>query len=278
MLEAVWRRKVGGCQQNRYRCTNQPVWFTVVTVMAIEPEPIHCSKHGEGFATFVCEHLVANPIQPWHGGYPTEESPWPDSWCSLCHQNFLKEGEWNEKNEQFIAITTICHHCFEEAQNQSVLHLQGKALNGWKSLLDLCMAELKFKQDLLEQQYILGNHNHWEMDQETGELVFSNDGVPAVKASIEFAGSISMNSGTWLWSWANFSVFVANRSRIEQVRTFGETQGFPHLTVPKWVATQSDGWEMASISTHLLDARGVYRMPSSTGFSFLLLTDIWFVQ
>jgi hypothetical protein len=102
----------------------------------------------------------------------------------------------------------------------------------------------------------------------------SNDGVPAVIARVEFAGSISSKSRTWLWSWANPSVLESVKTRIAAVYEFGEQKDFPHLTVPKWPDQEADGWDMAAVSAHILGACGVYRTPDDTGFTFLLLTEV----
>src|SRR6185369_11972463 len=102
----------------------------------------------------------------------------------------------------------------------------------------------------------------------------SNDGIPAVICSIEFVGSISKVSNTCLWSWANFGLSENVRSLIKKVRDFGEKKGYPRLTTPKWSATEPDGWEMTTIAAFVLDARGVYRTPDDTGFTFLAITDI----
>ncbi|MEK6323725.1 MAG: DUF6882 domain-containing protein [Acidobacteriota bacterium] len=60
----------------------------------------------------------------------------------------------------------------------------------------------------------------------------------------------------------------------KKVRDFGEVQGFPRLTTPKWSGEEVDGWEMTSIAAYILNARGAYRTPDETGFTFLAITDI----
>ena len=60
------------------------------------------------------------------------------------------------------------------------------------------------------------------------------------------------------------------------VREFGEKNGFPRLTVPKWQADEADGWEMSAIAAHVLDAEGVYRVPTEKGFLFMAMTGIRF--
>lgn len=102
---------------------------------------------------------------------------------------------------------------------------------------------------------------------------FSNDGVPAVRARIQFIGSFSPLSNTWLWAWANFSIDAPNRALVEKVRELGEERDFPKLTTWKWNATEHDGWHMAAIAARVMGAKGIYRAPSDTGPTFLAIMD-----
>lgn len=86
-----------------------------------EPKQIECATHGNGFSTYVCEHLVANPAQEWFSEQ-SEDSKWPDAWCSTCNSYFLEEGEWNEKNEAKLKIKLLCHFCYEKKRSQETFN------------------------------------------------------------------------------------------------------------------------------------------------------------
>jgi len=75
---------------------------------------IQCGEHGSGFATYVCEHLLANPSQKWFSSGPDEQNKWPDAWCGVCNTFFEEEGEWNGKNESKLKIKLLCHRCYEK--------------------------------------------------------------------------------------------------------------------------------------------------------------------
>ncbi len=235
---------------------------------------IYCSQHDESSAAYICEHLVANPAQRWCCDYPSEDTQCPDAWCEQCDAEFQKEGEWNERNEGSAKIKVVCKDCYEAGISASVEFLEQETYNSWSATVAECHSELRTKQELLETQYSISRHKRWDYDQETGLLVFSNDGVPAVISDIEIVGSLSSLSDTWLWSWANFHLLANVRNRIEAVRTFGESNGFPRLTVPKWKADQYLGWEVSAIATQVLEAKGVYRVPTGKGFLFMAMTDI----
>lgn len=235
---------------------------------------ISCAEHGDAHATFVCKHIIKNPSQQWFSDFPSENKPWPDAWCAKCDDEYLKEGEWNEKSEPCLEIKIFCSHCYEIAIAKSVDALSGEALESWVDTVSECHDELSVKHQQLEVDFSLSKYARWDYDQARNLLIFSNDGLPSVFADIEFIGSISTISNTWLWSWANFHNLANVRTRIKSVRAFGEEYGFPKLTVPKWSGEQIDGWEVSGIATRVLGAHGVYRVPTENGFLFMAIMNI----
>lgn len=136
---------------------------------------------------------------------------------------------------------------------------------------------LSERQKALMEEYKLGDHERFDWDQGTSSLVFSNDGVPAVVAKVQFVGSVSTVSNTWLWSWANTSIVDEAKDQIYRVKDFGDKHGYDALTTEKWQGDEVDGWEMTSIAAFLLDAKGAYRTSSDNGFTYMVITDIeWF--
>ena len=130
------------------------------------------------------------------------------------------------------------------------------------------------RQDELRRDFRLGEWPRWDWDQDTGQLLFSEDGRPRLVCDLQFTGSISTVTGTWLWSWANAQFDPRWTRDVRDVRLVGESRGIPQLTESKWAADENDGWEMTSISAFVLRARGVYRTPSETGFTYMVLTSV----
>jgi hypothetical protein len=81
---------------------------------APEPAYIECAHHGDGFATFICEHLHLDPAQEWFSNEPDEQDRWPDAWCGACETLFQEKGEWSEEDESKREIVVLCHHCYED--------------------------------------------------------------------------------------------------------------------------------------------------------------------
>lgn len=133
---------------------------------------------------------------------------------------------------------------------------------------------LSERQDVLMAEYKLGEHKRFDWDQDSGSLVFSNDGVVAVIAKVQFVGSISTKSNTWLWSWANSTVQDNVKDQMHVIEAFGEKHEYEALTTDKWEGDEVDGWEMTSITAQLLNAKGAYRTSSDNGFTYMVITEI----
>ena len=119
-----------------------------------------------------------------------------------------------------------------------------------------CYDYLNAMQEQAKQEFSLGSYERFDWNQESGTLVFSDDGVPKVVADIQFVGSISTTSNTWLWSWDNATILPKVKQRLTEVRQFGERHGIKQLTTAKWAATEKDGWAMTAISAKILNAMG----------------------
>ena len=242
--------------------------------MATDPDTVQCKTHGESGATYICKHLAENRAQRWHCDYPSEDNPWPDAWCDLCNAEFLKQNEWNDANQEFAGIRIFCSSCYERAKGESATVTDPVSQKEWKTFVSDCCRELARKNEQLWERLSLSSYKRWDWNQDSTELVFSNDGVPGVIARIAFVGGYSTKSDTWQWAWANFSLVDAIRDPSIAVRDFGEQHNFALLTVPKWPATQEDGWHMAAVAARILCAEGVYRTPSDYGSTFMVLHDV----
>ena len=148
----------------------------------------------------------------------------------------------------------------------------------YSKLVDESNEYLRAVLDAAKTDFNLGSYERYDWDQERGELVFSDQGVPKVVAKIQFIGSISTKSGTWLWSWDNATVLDGIKDQMQRVRGFGKEHGISKLTTAKWEAEEVDGWEMTAISAKILKAKGAYRSPDDDGFTFMVFTDIRWVD
>jgi hypothetical protein len=233
-----------------------------------------CDTHGESYCAYICCHVAANPTQRWFCNLPSEADRWPNAWCEKCEAGLVAEGEWNDRSLAELAPKLICHNCYESMMAQSLDSMSEAKQAEWDGLVATCHQVVHEKQAALDKKYEISKHKRWDYDQATASLTFSNDGVAAVIADVEFIGSYSKSGKTWLWSWANFSLLPSVRTRIEAVAEYGEENGLLHLLVPIYPANEIDSWELAGVAVHLLGAQGVYRAPSENGCSFMAILNI----
>ncbi len=142
------------------------------------------------------------------------------------------------------------------------------------TLLDRAQGYLQARQAALGADYQLWDLPRYDWYQETGQLIFSDEGRPCVIADIQFVGSISTKSDTWLWSWANDSVDPKLHEKLAYVRNYGTERSFERLTTSSWHGHETDGWEMTCIASYLLQAAGAYRTPKESGFTYMVMTNV----
>lgn len=144
----------------------------------------------------------------------------------------------------------------------------------WADLVEEAMEYTKQRQAELEETVELGRWERFDYDQKAAELTWSSEGVARVCAEARLVGSLSLSSNTWLWSWANSHVIDEARLNIDWLEAFGQDNGHERLVEAKFTADEFDAWEMAAVACLLLEADGVYRMPSTSVLSFVLLDGV----
>jgi hypothetical protein len=243
-----------------------------------EPEQqVECPQHGVRDATFVCRHLMKGRGLGFNQGFDEEDpdAVFPNAWCDSCEAVRREAGGWTESAETLATIVLICSSCYLK---QRLLNWPRSTHPEQEDLIRQSLEYLQERQDALARQYRISDHERYDWDQGSRELVFSNRGVPAIVADFQFVGSISTRTSTWLWSWANRSDLERTRSRVRQVRAYGDEHRLLKLACAYWTAEEEDGWEMAAVAAYLLKAKGVYRSPDDHRYSFLLLTDVRWAQ
>jgi len=164
----------------------------------------------------------------------------------------------------------LCERCYEIARERN----WRQDTQAYDRLVVDATAYLNAKQAALRAEFRVGQYERYDWDQEKGQLVFSQGGHARVVADIQFVGSISNVSDTWLWAWANESFLDGVRADVRKVRRYGDDHHFLRLAAARWKATEVDGWEMTAIAAFLLRAQGAYRSPHERGSTFIMLNDI----
>jgi hypothetical protein len=245
--------------------------------MSDHPSSTECGDHGTQPGAFVCQHLPGGQGLGFHQGFDPEDpgAHFPDGWCDACEAVRATEGDWTERAEAFAGIRVICSACYLKVR---LLNWPRSTHTNLAKLVQRSTEYLRDKQEILTSEYHINDHERFDWYQESGQLVFSNRGVPGVVADIQFVGSVSTRSNTWLWSWANESFLEGVRSQARQVRAYGDQNNLLKLACAYWSAEEADGWQMVAVAAYLLKAKGAYRSPDGHGFTFMVITDVKWVQ
>ena len=115
--------------------------------------------------------------------------------------------------------------------------------------------------DIWRDKYKINDCPRWDYSLEEATLTFSKEGKPKVICQMQAIGSVEGDS--WEWSWGNANFPDACKARMHEVREFGEEKQWPKLTSLFLDSDDYLGWELASVSIHILGGTAVYRCPDS---------------
>jgi hypothetical protein len=231
---------------------------------------IQCGSHGESDGAFVCTHLVEGEQRGFNWGVNPQDPDAlsPDAYCDACDAALDAAGGWTPELEAAAGVRMVCTLCYSKIRERNWRQDD----DAYDQLLDESIAYYNERLTAFKKDFRIDEHKRWDWNQESSQLVFSNDGVAAVICDVVFVGSVSTRSNTWMWAWANKSVLEGVKADIRKVRAYGEEKNFEKLAGAYWSATERDGWVMTAISTQVLGGIGAYRSPDDDGFTFMVVT------
>lgn len=237
--------------------------------MSDDENQIECAEHGKTPATFICRHLSEGEGLGFHEGHDPEnpDDLYPDAWCDACEEVLEREGEWNDTSEGFANIKIVCANCYQDIRERNWKQDD----DAFNHMISTSFDYLKNLQDAFMDAYDIGKHERWDWDQETGKLIFSDEEKPVVECDIDFVGTVSTATDTWMWAWANESFTENVKQRSRQIRRIGVENHYLKLACGHWAANEVDGWEMTSIMAKETGALGAYRTPSDHGFVYMVI-------
>jgi hypothetical protein len=144
----------------------------------------------------------------------------------------------------------------------------------YEKFLEEAMARFMPGAIRLAEEYQLGTYSAWYLDQGTGKLTFSKDGVTKVIADAQIVGSYSTHSHTWRWSWGNKYVADRMKREIGKVKEYGEKHSYKELTTAQWECDEDYAGTMTAAAGYILKSKGAYRGPIDNGYVYILITDI----
>lgn len=231
---------------------------------------VECGTHGSCEATYLCQHLPEGKGLGFNVGYDPEnpDQLYPDAWCDQCDAVLEQEGgEWNERAEAFADIKLVCADCYCEIRERNWPET-GEEL---EALLMSAVDYLDEVQQTFRETYKINEHPRWDWSQDTCQLVFSRDGKPVVECDIDFVGSFSSRSDSWMWAWANDSFVEPIKEMSREVRGLGEVMDSMELSAPTWSASPEKGWLMTAVMAQQLGAIGAYRTSDQYGHLYMVV-------
>ncbi|MFT3709048.1 MAG: hypothetical protein QM817_15480 [Archangium sp.] len=144
----------------------------------------------------------------------------------------------------------------------------------WDDLVAEAMEHFLILQDVLPPPDPEGT---WQGDSLTGEfLLLDGKGELTVRARMQFVGSFSTMSNSFLWGWANPTGSLEEREQLAQrLRVFGERHGFELLTQGRVPCDEALALKLFAVGVHVLRAEAWYRFPlAATSTGYLALFDV----
>ncbi len=143
----------------------------------------------------------------------------------------------------------------------------------FEKLLSQSLEELIVK-NTAQQQWGLGAISGWDLDQESGKIVFYfADGFKAV-APVQIIGSLNVDKQSWLWAWANPSVLDPLTQHARNLKGYGELQNIPRLMAPVWSGTNELAWAMAALAAKHCEAAGAYRGETESVHLYMTFDEV----
>jgi hypothetical protein len=161
----------------------------------------------------------------------------------------------------YCGLIVILAICF--IQNEPKLPVD------FSTLQKMSIEELELKTRGHVEAWGLDKIDRWDLNQDTGELLFSfADGLQAV-APAQIIGTYNSEDQTWLWAWANPSIDEKLRKDALKVREYGQKHRIEQLTKAKWRGTEKDAWAMTALAVKLCGEQGAYRGPAGSTNVFI---------
>lgn len=154
-------------------------------------------------------------------------------------------------------------------------HLIPSRESQFNALLNEALAEMNALNQRAIEHHGFGTFDRWDLTQEEGILRFSDEaGRVRISSPVTLAGTYSLNTHSFMWGWANKSLLPHLTADLARVRNFGTENSYTDLTASTLQCNEAEAWAMAAIALKIIGGEGVYRGPSGSGYTFIIMKDI----
>lgn len=140
----------------------------------------------------------------------------------------------------------------------------------WFEVFSASLGRVMANQERCSQEVVKGQN--WDVDLSAGTLAFGQDVYP-----VQFLGSESNASNTWLWGWDNINHFPESVVKLaNEMKQIGEVWGLEALTLNQFKLTESLTGHTLAIVTCALSTNNIcyYRGPYDGG---AVLLGFWHI-
>jgi len=132
--------------------------------------------------------------------------------------------------------------------------------SSWFQVFSACLGKMMAIQNACGDIVVKGQD--WNVDFSKGVIAFGNNEYP-----LQFIGSESTSSNTWLWGWENINGFPNERIEMARhTRNIGEQWNLEPLTTSEFELDDTfNGHNLSIVACGLADRYCYYRGPHSGG-------------
>ena len=114
----------------------------------------------------------------------------------------------------------------------------------------------------------------WSADLAAGTISFEAADT-ALTGPVQFIGSYSPDTETWMWGWAVDGLPSHVASAVTAAASYGRENGISALTTPKlWGVDKSTADELAAVAIHLSQAGTLYRGVGASNVAYLAFGEL----
>lgn len=139
----------------------------------------------------------------------------------------------------------------------------------WFQVFSACLGKMMAIQTACSEQVV--KDQDWNVDFSEGVILFGNQKYP-----LQFIGSESTSSNSWLWGWENINEFPDEIIQVAtQTKVVGERWNLEALTIAEFELDDIfNGHNLSIVTCGLADKYCYYRGPHSGGAIFVAFSDV----
>ncbi|WP_448570035.1 DUF6882 domain-containing protein [Thalassotalea ganghwensis] len=137
------------------------------------------------------------------------------------------------------------------------------------------MEALRMVTDAHTKTWNLGSEDTWNVDQDTGTIIFNFSDGSIASAPVQIVGSFNSQDQSFMWGWEHPSVAPELQQSALAVKAFAKEKKLKEFLTQKVTCDENRAWEYAALAMRISDANCAYRAEASPGtFVFMNFGEI----